>query len=152
MSFVSDAFLGGVAGIGEAIGNLALKIREAITGKSVLDSKDQIALLSLANEMDRLKLQADAALIQGQLEINKAEAASTSLFKGGWRPGVGWICAFGLAYTILLRPILPWALTVAGIKGVPLLPEVDMDTILAILGGILGLGGMRTYERVRGKA
>ncbi len=160
MSLISDAFLGGVAGIGEAIGNLALKIREAITGKSILDSKDQIALLSLANEMDRLKLQADAALIQGQLEINKAEAASSSVWKGGWRPYIGWICGTAVAMAYIPRALVSvifwgiqcWSVIQAGGSALPPYPSMDLSELMTILGGMLGFGILRTVERTKGKA
>jgi hypothetical protein len=87
-----------------------------------------------------------------QAEINKIDASSTSLFQKGWRPGAAWICVCGLGYTFLLKPVLPWALTVVGVAGVPLLPAIDMTELFVLLGGLLGLGTMRHIERVKGKA
>jgi len=84
-----------------------------------------------------------------QLEINKAEAASGSLFKGGWRPAVGWICAIAFGYHFVLQPLLVFVLTASGVD-LPDLPEFDMGTLLTVLGGMLGIGGLRTFEKKKG--
>ena len=84
-----------------------------------------------------------------QLEINKAEAASGSLFKGGWRPAVGWICAIAFGYHFVLPPLLVFVLTASGVD-LPDLPEFDMGTLLTVLGGMLGIGGLRTVEKAKG--
>jgi hypothetical protein len=84
-----------------------------------------------------------------QLEINKAEAASGSLFKGGWRPAVGWVCALAFAYHYLLQPLLVFILTASGVD-LPELPVFDMSTLLTVLGGLLGIGGLRSYEKTKG--
>jgi len=111
----------------------------------------KVKLFELQQSGELKQLEADLQLALGQMEINKEEARSPSLFKGGWRPATGWLCVAGFAYMTLVRPLFPWVLTVAGID-VPPLPPVDTGEILAILGGMLGLGGMRSFERVRGKA
>ena len=87
--------------------------------------------------------------MQGQLEINKAEAESKSFFRGGWRPAVGWVCVIGLFYSFVLRPVLPWIISTVGFETEPL-PPMDMGTLLPLLGGMLGLGGFRTYEKIKG--
>ena len=84
-----------------------------------------------------------------QLEINKAEAASGSLFKGGWRPAVGWICAIAFGYHFVLQPLLVFVLTASGVD-LPDLPKFDMGTLLTVLGGMLGIGGLRTVEKAKG--
>ena len=84
-----------------------------------------------------------------QLEINRAEAASGSLFKGGWRPAVGWICAIAFGYHFVLQPLLVFVLTASGVD-LPDLPEFDMGTLLTVLGGMLGIGGLRTVEKAKG--
>ena len=84
-----------------------------------------------------------------QLEIIKAEAASGSLFKGGWRPAVGWICAIAFGYHFVLQPLLVFVLTASGVD-LPDLPEFDMGTLLTVLGGMLGIGGLRTVEKAKG--
>lgn len=93
-------------------------------------------------------LDADVKIAMAQTEVNKAEAG-TDGFRGGWRPACGWVCAAGLAYALLFRPLLPWVAALFG-KQMPDLPEIDMGTLLTLLGGMLGLGGLRTIERVRG--
>ena len=84
-----------------------------------------------------------------QLEINKAEAASGSLFKGGWRPAVGWVCAIAFMYHFILKDLIIFGAAFAGVE-LPELPEFDMGTLLTVLGGMLGIGGLRTYEKQKG--
>lgn len=73
------------------------------------------------------------------------------MFRGGWRPAVGWVCVSGLVYQFLPQPLLPWFVSPTG-SDVPPLPPIDGDALLVLLTGILGLGGLRTVERVKGKA
>lgn len=110
----------------------------------------KLKLLELAQKGDMAALDAEVRLALGQIEVNKAEAA-TDGFRGGWRPACGWVCAFGLAYSFVLRPLLPW---IAGLFGqhVAELPAIDTETLMVLLTGMLGLGGLRTVERVKGKA
>lgn len=110
----------------------------------------KLKALELAQKGELAVLDADMRMALGQMEINKAEA-STDAFRGGWRPMCGWVCAAGLGYTFLLRPLLPWFAQVAGLN-VPPLPAIDSEALMALLFGMLGLGGLRTFERVRGKA
>lgn len=103
-------------------------------------------------KLELLKLQQEGELqtIAGQLEINKLEAQSPSLFVSGWRPAVGWICAAGLGYQFLLRPLLTG---VSALFGWPTgYPELDMGTLLTLLGGMLGLSVGRTVEKLSDKA
>jgi len=87
---------------------------------------------------------------KAQIEVNKIEAGSTSFFKSGWRPSVGWICSFALGYHFVLQPMLAFGLTAAGYTLV--LPEFDMSTLMTVLMGLLGLGGMRSFEKVKRSA
>jgi hypothetical protein len=95
----------------------------------------------------------DAALRQAiaQTEVNKVEAASTDKFVSRWRPAVGWVCVAGLAYQFLAQPLLPWALHVVGVNA-PELPAIDGNTLMVLLTGLLGLGGLRTVEKIKGAA
>jgi len=112
-----------------------------------IEDKDQKA--KLAHEIATMSdTHAQQALL-AQLEINKAEAASGSLFKGGWRPAVGWICAIAFGYHFVLQPLIIFVVTIIGID-IPELPNFDMSTLLTTLGGLLGIGGLRSYEKTKG--
>ena len=112
----------------------------------------KLQALEMAQKGELAQLDADLKLALGQLEVNTREAATGSLFIGGWRPAVGWICASGLAYEFLISPMLPWlALAVFG-KQLPPLPDLPMETLMTLLLGMLGLGGLRTVEKVKGVA
>lgn len=110
----------------------------------------KLKALDLAQKGELAALDADMRLALGQMDINKAEAA-TDLFRGGWRPATGWACVAGLVYQFLVMPILPWLLAVAGVS-VPPLPAIDNETLMVLLTGMLGLGGLRTFEKVKGRA
>lgn len=110
----------------------------------------KLRALELGQRGDLAQLDAEVRLALGQMEINKAEA-QTDLFRGGWRPATGWACVFGLAYQFIVQPILPWLVTIFGVQ-VPPLPPIDNETLLVLLTGMLGLGGMRTFERMKGRA
>ena len=106
------------------LGGLAMDIREAIKGK----------------ELDPQKL------IELQSEINKVEAQHRSIFVSGWRPFTGWICAVALLYNFVLRDLAIWAF---GIEQVP--PALQMEHLMTVLFGMLGLGGMRSLEKIKDK-
>lgn len=101
-------------------------------------------------EAEQAQMAAALAVVQGQLDANKAEAASSSAFVAGWRPACGWMCAAALGYQYLLRPLLPWACAVLG-HAVPELPTLD-GMLWELLFGMLGLGGLRSVEKVKGVA
>lgn len=110
----------------------------------------KLKALDMAQRGELAELSAAVELAKGQMEINKVEAAQ-DVFRGGWRPSAGWVCVAGLAYQFLLQPLLPWLAALTGAT-VPPLPAIDNETLMALLMGMLGLGGMRSFERVRGKA
>lgn len=83
-----------------------------------------------------------------QVAVNQIEAASPHPFAAWWRPAAGWVAVAGLAYDALLRPLAPWVLTVAGVEAPPL-PELG-EALWGLLFGMLGLGAMRSYDKVRG--
>ena len=103
-------------------------------------------------QLELLKLQQSGELAQitGQLDINKIEAANVNLFVSGWRPAIGWVCALALAYQYLVRPL---AGTIAMMTGhtLPPLPGLD-DNLWQLMMGMLGMGGLRTFEKVQGVA
>lgn len=157
MSFFSDLTKGGVEGLATGIGTMAKDLRAAFTGKEVLTSEQMAAQLERLDALEAAaqKLEGDVRL--GQVEINKIDAASGSLFKGGWRPFIGWTCGFGIAYQFLVRVLLPWTvqticLLVGSSSVIPPMPSLEMQTLITLLGALLGFGTMRTVERVKGKA
>ena len=83
-----------------------------------------------------------------QIEVNKVEAGHRSIFVAGWRPCCGWICAIALGYHFVLQPIIIFVLSLNNLQYE--LPEFDMGALLYVLGGMLGLGGLRSYEKSKG--
>jgi len=108
------------------------------------DQKNRIAF-----ELSTMAERHAQELAKGQLEVNKVEAASRSAFVAGWRPFVGWTCGVALAYHFVIQPLILFGVTVAGVEMSPL-PAFDMDTLLTVLLGMLGLGGLRTLEKTKG--
>jgi hypothetical protein len=100
-------------------------------------------------EADFLKLAMDGELKQviAQLEINAKEAAHPSIFVAGWRPYFGWVGGTAFAYVGLLQPLLTW---VASIRGWPAPPNIDTEFLWVVVSGLLGIGGLRTYEKKTG--
>lgn len=86
-------------------------------------------------------------LALAQIEVNKAEASSGNAFASSWRPGVGYVCVLGLAYTFLVQPFLAWY-SINNAMSAP--PSLDMGVLTTLLGGLLGIGTLRTVERVKG--
>jgi Holin of 3TMs, for gene-transfer release len=85
-----------------------------------------------------------------QSEVNKVEAASTNIFEAGWRPALGWVCAAAFSFEFLLRPLIEWGFVVTG-HPAPSLPRLD-DALTQLTYGMLGMGALRTYEKVKGVA
>ena len=98
----------------------------------------------LANEVATLATKQAHEIAMAQIEVNKAEAERGNIFQSGWRPAVGWTCVLGLIVNFLISPI-------AGGFGVDL-PQADMSVMMPLLLGLLGLGGLRTYEKTKGVA
>ncbi len=113
----------------------------------VIEDKDQKAKLAheLATMADKLAHEQQLA----QMAINKEEASSGSIFKGGWRPCIGWICGIAFGYHFVLQPVIIFIVVLIGMD-IPELPSFDMGTLLTVLGGMLGIGGLRTYEKQKG--
>lgn len=161
MAIWDSLLAGGIKGAAEGLGSLVKDVGAVITGKVVLSPEQtatlQAQLIAVDAAVQKAAADFDMAQMQGQVDLNKIDASSGSLFKSGWRPAVGWICVAGLALTFLVRPLLPWFCQVVALmfgmeSAVPPIPEIPMNELLALLMGLLGLGGMRTVERLKGKA
>ena len=116
-----------ILGLGKKddISGLGLEIRELLKGKEIDPQK----------------------LIELQGEINKIEAQHRTIFVAGWRPFIGWVCGVALAYNFVLRDLLIWLI---GPEQVP--PALQMEHLMTVLIGMLGLGGMRTFEKFNNKS
>ena len=117
-----------------------------LLGKFIPDATER---QKLAHEIATMAQKNAHENAMAQIEVNKTEAASNSIFKGGWRPFIGWVCGTAFAYHFVLQPLLIFILTYLG-HPVPALPEFDMASLMTVLGGLLGLGGLRTFEKYKG--
>jgi hypothetical protein len=104
-------------------------------------AKAQLLEMQTKGELDQML---------GQLEINKVEASNQSVFVSGWRPAIGWVCALALAYQYLFKPLMTWGAAVTG-HTVPPMPGLD-DNLWQLMMGMLGMGGLRTFEKINGVA
>lgn len=98
-------------------------------------------------ELVKMQLSGELSQLAGQLEVNKAEAAHQSVFVAGWRPFIGWVCGVALAYQFVLRPIITWAAPSLGYT-VAEMPGLD-NNLWELMFGMLGLGGLRSYEKIK---
>ena len=102
-------------------------------------------------QLESQMLLAMTGLVQGQLAINQKEAEHGSIFVAGWRPAIGWICGGALGWNFVIQPIASWAAFLSGID-LDGMPTLDTGQLTTILLGMLGLGGLRTYEKRLGVA
>tara|TARA_E500000081_G_C6064938_1_gene320132 strand:- start:68 stop:463 length:396 start_codon:yes stop_codon:yes gene_type:complete len=112
-----------------------------------IEDKDQKA--KLAHEVATMAQKHAQELAKGQLEINKEEAKSRSIFVAGWRPFIGWTCGIAMFWHFVGLPLAMFFLTSFSIK-VAELPQFDMNSLMTVLLGMLGLGGLRTFEKAKG--
>lgn len=109
----------------------------------------KVQLFEMAQRGELAVLASETEIAKGQIEINKVEAGNNSLFVSGWRPAVGWVCVAGLIYTFIAWPLLKWYALIHALE-VP--PALDLSALITLLGGLLGLGGFRTFEKIKGVA
>ena len=101
-------------------------------------------------ELIKLQQSGDLAQMTGQLEINKIEAANANMFVSGWRPAIGWVCALALLYQYLVRPLAVAIFAAVG-HPLPTMPGLD-ENLWQLMMAMLGMGGLRTFEKVQGVA
>ena len=121
----------------EVVGKAVDKLVPDIAGREKIK-------LEMMQEMQRM----DFAAIEGQLKINFAEAQHASIFVAGWRPFIGWTCGSAFAWQFVIQPFFTWGMLVVG-KELPPVPVLDIGPLLTVLGGMLGLGALRTVEKVK---
>jgi hypothetical protein len=121
------------------IGGLAKDIRSAITGEPSPEKMAEISL-KLA-ELENLSN-------EGQNQVNKVEAAHPSIFVAGWRPFIGWVCGFGIGAKFVFIPVGVWVCSLFDIQTT--IPAIETGELLTLVLGMLGLGGLRTFEKYTG--
>ena len=110
--------------------------------------KARLALLQLQQDGELKQLEAEVSLALAQISVNKAEAESTDPFRAGWRPFIGWVCCVGLAFQFVVRPLANWAVAMNGYTII--IPGLELETLMTLLFGMLGLGAYRTVEKTKG--
>lgn len=128
MSFWSKLFGGATAEPIEALGSAVDKI--------FTNDEEKMQAQAILN-----KIAQKPAILQA--EINKIEAQHRSIFVAGWRPAIGWVCAIGLAFPFVINPLVEWV----GFAG----PSIDMDRLMELVIALLGLGTLRTFEKLTGR-
>lgn len=153
-------FLGGPAGglVGSGIEFLAEKfgasaktvdsIKDAISG---MKPEDLLRAKQIDIEFQKFCLDNNIKLQMAQIAVNAEEAKSANVFVSGWRPAVGWVCATAFAYVAVIEPIARFAAQV-GFKYAGQFPAIDTTLTLQVLGGLLGLASLRSFDKVKGTA
>ncbi|MDY0974984.1 3TM-type holin [Massilia sp. CFBP9012] len=107
----------------------------------------KVKVMEMAQRGELAQLDADLKMATGQMEVNKAEAQHQSIFVAGWRPAIGWVCAAAFAFKFVVGPT---AAVLMAVAGHPItLPEFDFSEMSTILLGMLGLGTLRTVEKIK---
>jgi hypothetical protein len=127
------------------------KLLERVLPDKAATEAAKLELMRLVQTGDLAQLNADLEIQKANLQINLADAQSGSNYRGGWRPMLGWICGAALAWDWVIKQVFltVWTLTdhIA-----PVLPTLSMEQIMGLISCLLGLSGMRTFERIKGKA
>jgi len=130
--------------------NVLIPVIGSLLEKIIPDPKmaaeAKLKAIELAQNGELAHLDADLKLALGQIEVNKEEAR-TDMFRGGWRPFIGWVCGIGLCTQFLIAPLFTWVAMLSG-SGI-IFPALDTSVLTTLLFGMLGLGTMRTTEKLR---
>lgn len=137
-------------GILDIIAGPVLHIIDKLIPDPAAKAAAQLELIKMQQAGELKELDAQLQMAIAQADTNKVEAASTDPFTSRWRPFIGWVCGCGLGVQFLVGPLFTW---IAGLVGHPVaFPQLDMGTLLTLLAGMLGLGSLRTVEKVKGVA
>ena len=140
MAILEMLLSGAGKGIFEGIGSLAKDVRAAITGESIIDPNKKA-------ELESKLLEIEFATTKAQTDINFEEAKNSNIFVSGWRPFIGWVCGSALAWQFIGSPIFEWIIKLTDKNITP--PQIDTGSLITILMALLGLGGMRTFEKFK---
>lgn len=137
-----------IAPYGEAIARTS-ELLNGILKRVLPEKMSEETGAKLQQELTLELVKGDLATQLGQLAINAEEAKHDSVFVAGWRPAVGWVCAAAFGYSFVFQPFLVFTLTALKVD-LGALPALDMGPLMAVLGAILGVGGLRTFEKIKG--
>ena len=129
------------------MGDLIGKLLGGGAGAALTGLKELIDSVTTTKEE---KAQADLAFYKLQTDINEQDSQHRTIFVAGWRPFIGWVCGLALLYNYILRDIINWAVAIWAPQ-ITTMPGLDFSQLSTILLGMLGLGGYRTYEKLKGK-
>jgi hypothetical protein len=138
----------GVGALMGSAGQLAKDLRTAITGTAPLTEEMRKKLIDQADAMEKAASDLNAQMVNGQIDLNKMDAQSTDKFRSYPRPFVMWVCAAGMVYQLVIWPFLTWG---SNIWKFPVPPQLDMTVLMPLLFALLGLGTMRTVEKLQNK-
>lgn len=148
MPVIADLFRGGIEGVLGSVATIIGKFKADpnIAAKSAADIAAAEAMLQKA------QLDFEVGMATAQAEINKIEAGSSDKFTSRWRPFVGWTCGVGLAMASIIGPFFTWisAWVATGKPGA--FPIPDLSTLMPVLVGMLGIGTMRSFDKMQGTA
>lgn len=133
----------GIPIIGDVINAVKDIVSEVVVDK---DKKNELNV-RLQELEDKANQRAHEEAL-AQIDVNKTEATSGSLFVAGWRPFVGWAGGAGLVYSTIVEPLVSWVARISGYTGE--FPVINNELLLYVLGGMLGIGGLRTIEKIKG--
>jgi hypothetical protein len=139
----------GIGSIIEGVGKVADSL--------ITTDKERMEMALEERRLDLEEKRIDQETDLAQVEVNKIEAASSSVFVSGWRPAVGWVGVLGLAYQFLGYPLMQWCWAFGQgydiiPKGLNPPPDLDVEQLMTLLAGLLGFGGMRSFEKHKGVA
>ena len=127
---------------------VGLKLLDKLIPDPQAKAQAQLELMKLQQEGAFRELDMELQAQLAQVEVNKAEASSGDAFRAGWRPLVGYVCVLGLSYQLFFQPLLEW---LSASQGWAAPPGLEIDTLMTLLFGMLGLGGLRTAEKLKRK-
>jgi len=136
--------------IGEAIAGVVGKIIDRVWQDPAEKAQAAIELQKMVQAGEFKQIDAELQAMQMQADVNKVEAASSSVFVAGWRPWSGWVCGCALAYSAILCPVMQFFARIYGYTGT--FPEIDNILMSQVLLGLLGLGQMRSNDKKNGVA
>lgn len=139
-----------ITGLGSVF-DFGSKILDKIFPDKDSADKAKLALMELSQKGELQQIAQDFELAKSQIAVNQEEAKNSNFFVSGWRPAVGWVCVAAYAYNYLIMPLGTWAARLIDISA-PALIALDTGELTTLLFGMLGIGGLRTYEKIKNVA